>query len=294
MKYFICGGSGFVGQHFVRRLEAAGQQVRIYDKVVSRTGNGVCGDIHDRELLISTMRGSGIVIHLASNADISKSASDPSIDFHEGTELTQNVLEAMRITGVREMIYFSGSGVYGDYPTKVFHEDHGPLRPISTYGASKLASEALIYSYHAMFGIRAAVFRPANIVGPGQTHGVGFDFIRRLKSDPRRLCVLGDGYQSKSYIHIDDVLDAVMLAGITGHEVLNLASNDDITVRDIAEMAVLLTKSADCLIEYTGGDRGWNGDVPRINLDCAKIRSLGWSPKYTSARAIHDAMESML
>lgn len=301
MKILLCGGSGFVGQHLYRRLaDNRGHTVRIYDKVMPKEGSGFCADIHDLEGLCGAMDGSDMVFHLASNADISKSAEDPTVDFREGTELTQNVLEAMRKTRTRNLVYFSGSGVYGDYPGKEFHEEHGPLLPVSTYGASKLASEALIHAYCSMFGIHARVFRPANIVGPGQTHGVGFDFVRRLKADPTRLRVLGNGYQTKSYVHIEDVLraidevwDADFFFNRSHYEVYNIASADYITVRDIAQIACD-AMNVHPVIEYAGGDRGWNGDVPRISFDCAKLHSLGWSPQYTSAQAVYHAIHSML
>ena len=150
------------------------------------------------------------VIHLASNPDISRAMAEPSIDFDEGTLLTHRVVEAMRVTGTARIMYASGSGVYGDLGEHEVAEDHGPLLPVSTYGASKLAGEALICSYTHMFGLSAAAFRFANVVGPRQTHGVGFDFLRRLLDDPTRLAILGDGKQSKSYIHVDDVVRAVL------------------------------------------------------------------------------------
>jgi len=297
MKTFVAGGSGFVGQALVHRLMDEGQSVRIYDKVMPTLGSGYCGDIKDLELLIDAMRGSDIVYHLASNADISAAVANPSIDFYEGTHLTQNILEAMRITGVRRLVYFSGSGVYGEDATAVFSENHGPLEPISTYGASKLACEALISAYCQMFGMEARVFRPANIVGPGQTHGVGFDFIRRLKDDPDALCILGDGTQSKSYVHIDDVLDAVALT-LTELEhryrVFNIATDDAITVNEIARLACDLFGTGLCRLDYTGGDRGWKGDVPVIRLNCDRIKALGWAPKMGSIAAMAAALRAML
>lgn len=297
MKIIICGGSGFVGQNLLVHLEKQGHQVRIYDKVLPKLGSGCVGDIKDLELLIHAMTGMDMVYHLASNAEIAKALTEPTVDFYEGTLLTQNVLEAMRITGVRRIVYFSGSGVYGEDRNAVFSEDHAPMRPISTYGASKLACEALICAYVHLFGMTANVFRPANIVGRGQTHGVGFDFMRRLKDDPTQLRVLGDGTQSKSYIHITDVLEAVDVAekwSVGGFNVFNLGTDDYITVEAIALMACRIIGAEDCQLNFTGGDRGWKGDVPVIRMNCDKLRALGWKPQMHSAAAMTAALRSMI
>lgn len=294
MKIFICGGSGFIGQSLAPRLTDSGHEVRIYDKRVPKRGSGVCADIQDLELLTSYMAGSDVVIHLASNADISASAQDPTLDFREGTQLTQKILEAMRVTGVRKIIYFSGSGVYGEVRGATFKENHGPLLPISPYGASKLASEAMISAYVHMFGFAATIFRPANIVGGGQTHGVGYDFLRKLRDDPSRLVVLGDGSQSKSYIHVNDVVDAVihlMNQGLTG--TFNIATDNAVTVREIAETAVRVMGALRCEVVYGSEDRGWHGDVPSIKLNCDRLRSLGWMPEHTSAEAIYISLVTM-
>ncbi len=170
------------------------------------------GDVKDLAALERYMEGHDTVIHLASNPDIARAAVEPDIDFREGTFLTQQIVEAMRRTRTPNLLYASGSGVYGDLKDFEAHEDFGPLVPVSTYGASKLAGEALIASYCAMFDLRACAFRFGNVVGARQTHGVGFDFIRRLRVQPDRLRILGDGRQSKSYIHVDDVVEAVLLA----------------------------------------------------------------------------------
>ena len=179
------------------------------------------------------------MFHFASNPDIAKAATQPDIDFWEGTYLTQNLLEAMRVGGVRRLIYASGSGVYGDTGETAVTETYSPLQPISTYGASKLACEALICSYTHMFDLYGVGFRFANVVGPRQTHGVAYDFVRRLLRDPARLDILGDGQQSKSYIHVDDVLDALLLLydqDWTGFDVFNVATEDYVTVRQIADL----------------------------------------------------------
>jgi UDP-glucose 4-epimerase len=245
------------------------------------------------------MRKHETVIHLASNPDIARAATEPDIDFREGTFLTQQVLEAMRVNGTPRLLYASGSGVYGDLGETEANENYSPMIPVSTYGASKLAGEALIASYCAMFGIRATAFRFGNVVGPRQTHGVGFDFVRRLLTDPTRLPILGDGSQSKSYIHVSDVVNAVMLAHTwrkQPFEVFNVATGDYISVTQIAELAVEVTglEPGSVKFEYTGGDRGWKGDVPVVRLNTDRIRSLGWSCRRTSRQALCVSMTALL
>jgi UDP-glucose 4-epimerase len=238
------------------------------------------------------------VIHLASNPDIARAAVEPDIDFREGTYLTQQIVEAMRRTRTPHLLYASGSGVYGDLGEYEAEEDFGPLVPVSTYGASKLASEALIASYCAMFGMTACAFRFGNVVGARQTHGVGFDFVRRLNVQPDRLRILGDGHQSKSYIHVEDVVEAVLLAHERtpkAFEVYNVATGDYITVTEIARLAIgVLGLSEDQVrLEYTGGDRGWKGDVPVVRLNTGRIRALGWTCRRSSSQALCVALHAM-
>src|SRR5262245_39739939 len=245
------------------------------------------------------MTGHDTVIHLASNPDIARAVTEPDIDFRQGTMLTNNVVEAMRQTGVRNILYASGSGVYGDLGEHEAEEDHGPMTPVSTYGASKLAGEALISAYAYMFDMQGRVFRFGNVVGRRQTHGVGFDFIRRLRKDPTRLRILGDGRQSKSYIHVADVVSAVLLAHektTRCFEAFNVTSGDYITVTEIADLACacLGLREDEVRYEYTGSDRGWKGDVPVVRLNLDKIRGLGWAPKRNSAQALRQAMLAML
>src|SRR5262249_49980864 len=158
------------------------------------------------------MAGHDVVIHMASNPDIARAVTEPDIDFRQGTELTNLVVEAMRQTETKCILYASGSGVYGEIGLTEAHENLGPMIPVSTYGASKLAGEALIAAYAYMCDMRGCVFRFGNVVGRRQTHGVGFDFIRKLLRDPGQLRILGDGRQSKSYVHVGDVVSAVLLA----------------------------------------------------------------------------------
>jgi len=310
---FVVGGAGFIGSHFVDRLlgEETTRRVTIFDNFSSGREwhyshhrsdprfTVVRGDVKDLGALRSAMDGHEVVIHLASNPDIARAATEPDIDFREGTYLTQNVVEAMRQSSAKCVLYASGSGVYGDLGEVEAGEDHGPLAPISTYGASKLAGEALIPSYVHMFGLSGCSFRFGNVVGPRQTHGVGFDFLRRLLKDPSELSILGDGTQSKSYIHVTDVVDAVLVAhrrSTKPIEVFNVATGDYITVREIAELA------CECLglgpgktrLSFGTGNRGWRGDVPVVRLATDRMRSLGWRCRRNTREALKASLMEML
>jgi UDP-glucose 4-epimerase len=254
-------------------------------------------DLKELGALTEAMVGTETVFHFASNPDIAKAATQPDIDFWEGTYLTQNLLEAMRMNRVGRLIYASGSGVYGDTGTAAVYENYSPLRPISTYGASKLACEALICSYCHLFDMHGVAFRFANVVGPHQTHGVAYDFIRRLLREPTRLEILGDGQQSKSYIHVDDILGALLLLeerGWQGFDEFNVATQDYVTVREIADLVVQRLGLSGVEYHYTGGQRGWKGDVPVVRFDTAKLRKCGWTNGRTSVEALQHAIDSMI
>jgi UDP-glucose 4-epimerase len=312
-SFFIVGGAGFIGGHFVDRLlaEPLTERVTIFDNFSSGSESHyeehlvdprltvVRGDAKQIESLREAMDGSGIVIHLASNPDIARAVTDPDVDFREGTLLTRGVLEAMRTTSAKRILYASGSGVYGDLGELEVSEDHGPLRPISSYGASKLAGEALISAYSHMFGLSGCIFRFGNVVGARQTHGVGFDFVRRLRADPSRLQVLGDGTQSKSYIAVEDVMEAVLLAnGQTAARLstYNVATGDYLTVREIADLALeaMGLNRAGTKLEFSTEPRGWLGDVPVVRLNTDRIRGLGWSNRLTSKQAVRKSIAAMV
>jgi UDP-glucose 4-epimerase len=312
-RWFIVGGAGFIGSHFTDRLlkDPATDAVTLYDNFSSgrewhyaqHAGDArlhvVKADVKDTVAVRDAMAGHDVVIHLASNPDISRAVTDPDIDFREGTQLTRNVVEAMRVTGVRRILYASGSGVYGDLGSREAVEDHGPLVPVSTYGASKLAGEALIASYCYMFDLTGRAFRFANVVGPRQTHGVGFDFVRQLAGNQRELRILGDGSQSKSYIWVRDVVAAVLLACEKARkpfDVFNVGTDDYITVTEIAELAVdaMGLKPGSVRFVYAGGDRGWKGDVPVVRLNTGRIRALGWSRSRGTAQALRDSLGALI
>jgi UDP-glucose 4-epimerase len=311
-RFFLVGGAGFIGSHFVDRLLADSDVpgVTVYDNFSSGRAwhlephageqrlRVVEGDVKDLPALSDAMAGHDVVIHLASNPDIARAATEPAIDFDEGTYLTHNVVEAARTTSVRRILYASGSGVYGDLGETEAHEDWGPLIPVSTYGASKLAGEMLIASYCFMFGLSARAFRFGNVVGPRQTHGVGFDFVRSLLDDGSSLRILGDGTQSKSYIHVQDVVDAVLTAHAAegDYEVYNVATGDYITVREIADLAleVVGLEPGETEYEFTGGSRGWKGDVPVVRLNTDRIQALGWRCQRTSREALRESMSALV
>lgn len=312
-RFFVVGGAGFIGAHFVDWLLGEGKAARVtvYDNFSSgrdwhlepHLGDArfavVRGNVEDLPALRQAMDGHDTVIHLASNPDIAKAATEPDIDFWQGTVLTQCVVEAMRVTSAKRLLYASGSGVYGDLGTQEIAEDQGSLLPISTYGASKLAGEALLASYTFMFGLSGCAFRFGNVVGPRQTHGVGFDFARRLLKNPAELSILGDGTQSKSYVHVSDIIAAVMRAHErtpTAYQVYNVGTGDEITVSEIAELAVECVglPKGSVRFAYTGGNRGWKGDVPVVRLRTERIKSLGWAPRHNSREALASAVRAMI
>jgi UDP-glucose 4-epimerase len=311
-SYFLVGGAGFIGSHFTDVLLASPltRRVTIFDNFSSgrewhcaaHAGDSrltiIRADASDIHALTATMEGHDWVIHLASNPDIALAVENPEIDFYRGTLLTNNVVEAMRRANVHRLLYASGSGVYGDAGDTVVAEDYAPLRPVSTYGASKLASESLIASYCAMFGLRACAFRFGNVVGPRQTHGVGFDFLLRLTAKPGRLRILGDGQQSKPYIHVSDVVNAALCAAqkaAAPFSVFNVATDDAVTVTEIAHLAVeTLSLVNQPVLEYSGGRCGWRGDVPVVRLDSSRIRALGWFPKWNSREAVRHSLQELI
>jgi len=313
VRYLVIGGAGFVGSYIVDYLLGLKntKNVIVFDNfssgkkwhLISHLNNKKLtiyeNDIYEFDILNKVMKNIDIVFHLAANPDISLAIIDPEIDFRQGTILTQKILESMRLSNCNHLIYASGSGVYGDVGEIFVSEKYSPLEPISTYGASKLSCESLICSYSHMFGIRASAFRFANVVGGRQTHGVCFDFIRRLLKDPSELLILGDGLQSKPYIHISDVIAAINIVinkQVKIFDVYNVAPNDYATVNDIAKLVFsnLGIFESNCKIKYKGGNRGWKGDVPIVRLDCNKLRSLGWCESLSSIEALNASISEMI
>ncbi len=308
MKVFVSGGAGFIGSHLTDALRHRGDSVTVYDNLSTgridlirhHLGDPafrfVEDDLLNADRLAAEVKGHALVVHLASNADIAASVDRPEIEM-DGIRGTFNLLDAMRTGGVKRIVYLSGSGVYGESGPGPFSEAFGPLLPISLYGASKLAGEGLISAFSHFYDFQAWIMRPANIVGPRQTHGVILDFVRNLRRDPDRLDILGDGRQSKSYLHVEDLLEALFLVLERARERVNLfnvASDDTITVSEIASI-VTRTMGLECVeLRFAGGARGWKGDVPRLRFDLDRIRGLGWRARHRSARAVERAARELL
>lgn len=311
MKYLIVGGGGFIGSYVVDMLlsKASTSKVIVYDNFCSgkkwhlkeHLANNkfklIEKDIYDKDIF-DCSKNIDVTIMLAANADIAAATTDPQVDFNQGTYLLQIVLEAMRKGGCKKLLYASGSGVYGETGYEFVKEDFSPMEPISTYGASKLGCEALICSYCHMFEINASAFRFGNVVGGRQTHGVAYDFMKRLKKDNSFLEILGDGMQSKPYIHVDDVISAMFIAldnQTKIFDVYNVAPKDPATVNEIADIVLgqMNIKKSDCQYKYTGGNRGWKGDVPIVRLDTQKISDLGWKSSMNSLEAIKKSVQEM-
>lgn len=309
MRALVTGGAGFIGSHLVDRLLALGQKVVVYDNFSSgraehlsaHSGNPnlsvVRGDLLDLPMLRGAMRGVDFVHHVGANPDIRFGTDHPDWDLQQNLVGTFHVLEAMRVNGCRRLAFASSSTVYGEAQRLPTPEDQGPLLPISLYGASKLGAEAYVAAYAGTFGCQAWIFRFANIVGPRAGHGILADFVAKLRRDPRRLEILGDGRQRKSYLHVDELVPAMLHLIERARErvnVLNLGTGDAVTVRRIAEIVVEGLSLRDVRFDYTGGDRGWLGDVPQMLLDVSAAQRLGWRPRRTSEETVGEGLRDLL
>lgn len=310
MRAFITGGAGFIGSSMAGRLLlGAHNTVTVFDNFSSGhhqflppdSAGGrlrvVRGDLLDFRAVLDAIPGHDIVFHFASNPDITRGMTDTSLDLNQSIVATYNLLESMRVCDVKHIVFPSGSGVYGDTAGLSTAEDFGPLLPISMYGAGKLGAEALISAYCHMFDMRCHILRLANVVGRNQTHGVALDFMRKLSLKPDRLTILGDGRQSKSYIHVEDVLDAIFFLDAMCDEQINLynvATEDTVEVQWIADTVCGAMGLSGVLYEYTGGPRGWPGDVPVVHLNIDKILKLGWRPRMNSKEAVRLSVTQLL
>jgi UDP-glucose 4-epimerase len=310
MNVVVTGGAGFIGSTLVDRLMSQGNTVTVIDNLtggdksfLAHHGTSprfrlVTEDVRNTSRLIEVL-GPDVeqVFHLAANADIARGVEDPTLDFEHSIVATFSLLQAMRHHGIKKLVYTSGSGVYGDRGSSFLAETFGPLQPVSMYGASKLGAEGLVSAFAHLFDMQAWIVRPANIIGPRATHGVVFDFIRRLKKDPSQLRILGNGKQSKAYLHVDDIIDALMLVRKKAKDrvnFFNLSSNSFITVNQIADLVIRAMKLKKVKRTHTPGKIGWKGDVPIMRLRNTQIAKLGWKAKYTSAQAVRATIDALL
>ena len=306
-KILVTGGAGFIGSHLVDRLIEESHEVIVLDNLSTGRKEFIRQHFNNPQFkfykvdLVSDdidkyFKGVDEVWHLAGNADVRSALTNTSKDVENNIIATYRVLEAMRKNDVRKIFFTSSSTVYGISEKIPTPENYSPLKPISIYGATKLSCEALISAYSHTFGINGIVFRLANIIGPRSTHGVIYDFIRKLERNPNELEILGDGKQKKSYMYIEDCIDAFLLVREkvnSDFEVFNVGSEDYITVREIAEI-VCSALGISPTFRFTGGKHGWKGDVPIMLLDIKKLRKLGFTPKYNSKKAVEKTVEALV
>jgi len=308
-KIVITGVAGFIGSHLLDRIARETDDFIIgIDNLSNGSINNIAEHLNKRyfqlikadlksqgDQWISNLKDANIVYHFAANPEVKLSAENPWASFQDNIVASFNVLEAMRKYDIECLVFASTSTVYGDAEVIPTPEDYHPLRPISVYGATKLAVENLIHSYTSLYGIRALILRFANIIGPRSNHGVIIDFIRKLKENPFELEILGDGTQKKSYLHIDDTVDAVLhlvkyhSSRKWTYEIYNVGSSDWITVREIADIVVRELGLSNVKYRFkpaTLDGRGWPGDVKQMLLDTSKLQSTGWRPKYNSFEAV--------
>jgi UDP-glucose 4-epimerase len=309
----VTGGAGFIGSHLVDSLMRKGGAVTVLDNLSTGSMNNVNewvkhpdftfieGDCLNRKDIRKAMKDCGLVFHLAANPEVRVGAVDTEIDFEQNIVATRNVLEEMRDSETAKRIVFtSTSTIYGDAKILPTLEEYGPLEPISLYGASKLACEALISAYCHAFDMRGVTYRFANIVGSRSRHGVIWDFIHKLVENPLELEILGDGTQTKSYLMVDECVDALLFGlehASERIEIYNIGSEDQVSVKEIARIVTEEIGLKGVRFHYTGGvrgGRGWIGDVKIMFLDISKMKRLGWTPRFNSAESVRIATDQIL
>lgn len=309
MKILITGGAGFIGSHLCDSLLAKEHNITVVDNLILGKKENISHlskrndfkfiqeDLLNLELLkiIFQIGQFDMVYHLAANSDIQKGGGNPEVDYNLTFNTTFNVLQCMREFKVNKLFFASTSAIYGE-TLENLTEDFGPLLPVSNYGASKLASEAFISAFSSSYGIQTWITRFPNVVGERFTHGVIYDFIGRLRANSKVLTVLGNGQQNKPYIYVKDLIEGIIFVcenTTERYNVYNLGSESRTKVFEIAQM-VIEEMHLDAKIEYTGGDRGWVGDVPEFRYDLSKIHSLGWIAKHNSNDSVRLAIQKIL
>lgn len=307
MNILVAGGAGFIGSHLCDALIEKGNKIIVADKLIMGKQNikhleeNTSFKFYEMELAnqenvdrLFTENDINVVYHMAANSDIQKGGKEPSIDFNDTLLTTRALLEGMRKANVKNLFFASTSAVYGEMLDVVLDESTGGIKPVSYYGGAKLASEALISSYVSMCDMNVVIFRFPNVIGPRLTHGAVFDFIRKLRKNPTELEILGNGTQCKPYIYVLDLVEAIVKLTDTfksGEEVYNISvESKGTTVAHIAEIVVDVLGLNNVKFNYTGGDRGWKGDVPRFSYNIAKVLATGWRPQHTSDEAVRQTV----
>lgn len=310
MRALVTGGAGFIGTHLVERLLNEGNEVIVVDNFTLGKQENVDKfngnknykfykiDIDDNERFCDELKNEkiDIVYHLAANSDIQKGGRNPEVDYKDTFMTTRGVLELMKRNNIKDLFFSSTSAIYGDEHEKMLTEDLGGLLPISYYGGAKYASENFISSYTHMNDFNTMIFRFPNVIGPNLTHGVIYDFSRKLINNPNELEILGDGTQTKPYIYVLDLIDCIMLMTKEinpGVSIYNVGVESTTSVTRIADIVCEELGYENVKYNYTGGNIGWKGDVPKFQYNLSKIHSVGWKAKYTSDEAVRETVKSL-
>ncbi|MCX6661852.1 MAG: NAD-dependent epimerase/dehydratase family protein [Euryarchaeota archaeon] len=309
MKAFITGGAGFIGSHLVDTLLKNNYSVTVYDNLSSGDKSFIQHHLKQKEFtfihadllnlkrVTKELQGHDVVFHLAANPHVRLGETQTDLDLNQGIVATYNLLEAMRQNDIKKILFSSSSVVYGETTEPSLPETYGPTLPISLYGAGKLGAEGLISAFCGTFDFQTWMYRFANVVGARGTHGVIVDFIKKLRKNPHELEILGDGKQCKPYLYVSDCVDGILFGYTHSNQkmnLFNLSCDTTTTVTRIAEMVTEEMGLTNVSFKYTGGVRGWKGDVPRFQLDAEKMKKLGWKATLTSDETVRKAIRDVL
>ncbi|MDD9954349.1 MAG: NAD-dependent epimerase/dehydratase family protein [Candidatus Woesearchaeota archaeon] len=300
MKAFVTGGAGFIGSHIVDQLVKDGHDVTIYDNFSTGREQFIAhldvpvvrADVLDLEKLKEAMAGHDIVFHFQANADVRGGIDNTRVDLEQNTIATWNVLDCMRELGIKKIVFSSSATVYGEPASFPTPENYSPLQT-SLYGASKLSCEAMIQSYCEYYDMQSWIFRFVSWIGERYTHGVIFDFMKKLENNPKELEILGDGKQKKSYLDVKDGVAGIFHAVTHAKEkvnIFNLGHDDWMNVLDLADIVIKELGLADVSYNILGGERGWKGDSPFVHLDTTKLKDLGWKPQVSIEQGIKNTV----
>ena len=308
MKCFVTGGAGFIGSHLVDKLIQKNYDVTVFDNLSSGKKEFiehhikndrfrfVNADLLDENVVSDEIKDQDVVFHIAANPDVRLGAKKPDIA-KKDIIATYNLLDSMRENDVKKIVFSSSSTIYGETPAIPLNENYGPLLPISVYGAAKLAAEGLISSFCHSFDMQGWIYRFANVVGERGTHGVIVDFINKLRKNPKELEILGDGRQRKPYLYVTECVDGIIFGFEKSNDEINFFNLGCKSTSDVTRIGELVTEEMNLEnvnFSYTGGKRGWKGDIPHFQFDISKIEKLGWKPNLESDEVVRMAVKDLL